>query len=133
MGAVVAGSREGGGGSLDFEHFLHFGGTGGPYIWVGYTGNVPTHWDGSGRLPPQGGPHVEGSESKEEGEWDVFLPPTVGGNVVGGSVGGGDLRCLLSEHSCTLYYNYAHYVPISSGGSMPEGDDVEAVVGKVVP
>ena len=29
-------------------------------VWVGDMGDDPTHWEGVGRIPPQGGPQADG-------------------------------------------------------------------------
>ena len=40
-------------------------------------GNFPVHWEESGRLQPQDGPHFYGEATKEEDVWDMGLPPLV--------------------------------------------------------
>ena len=62
----------------------------------------------------------------------------------GGIIGGGDLRLPPTEHSCTVHYNQAHYVPVFGGsaeagvkggqvvvgaGRLRLGDDVSGVSG----
>ena len=42
---------------------LRVGGTGVPDVWVGDVGDDTTHWEGSGRILPQGGPKANISKS----------------------------------------------------------------------
>ena len=45
--------------------------------------------------------------------------PTGGGDGVDGNKGGGDLCIPPPEHSSTIHFYQAHYVPVSVGGSTP--------------
>ena len=63
-----AGVGEGGGTCLDVGDVLRCSGTGRTSLWVGDLGYSPTHWDYTGRLPPQGGPQNDKSETENETE-----------------------------------------------------------------
>ena len=65
MGAVVKGDSEGGGGCSDVGTVIRCGDADGPYVCVGEMCYVPAHWEGVGRIPPQGGLKVDGSEDDE--------------------------------------------------------------------
>ena len=80
MGAYIAIYGEVGGGCSYVRTIICCCGAGGPSVWVGDMSYVPTHWEESGRLPPQGGPSVYGLASKEEEGWDLGLTPTGVGN-----------------------------------------------------
>ena len=34
-------------------------------VWFGYVGDYTTHWEVFGRIPPQGGPQADGTETAE--------------------------------------------------------------------
>ena len=59
----------------------------------------------------------------------VGIPPAgvLGGR--GGTSGGGELRLLPPEHSCTVYFSQAHYVPVSGGLEEARVKGFQAVVG----
>ena len=61
--------------------------------------------------------------------WDVGLTPTGRGYGRGGHTVGGDIRCPPPEHSFTIYFDKAHYGPVSGGGVYPGGKGVESMVG----
>ena len=103
MGAVVAGSGEGGGGISDVGVFIFCGGAGGSSVWVGDMGYVPAHWEDDGQIPPQGSPKVEGVGAEEQDKCGVGLPSTGRGNDRGGITGGGKLRRLTLENGCTIH------------------------------
>ena len=100
------------------------GGTGSFYVWFGDAGKDTTHWEEFGRIPPQGGPKADGMATTDEYCWEVGVSPAGKGDVGGGVTGGGDLRLLLPEHSCTVHCNHAHYVPMSSGREAPGVTDI---------
>ena len=64
LDAVVAGDGKGGVGCPGVGAVLCCGFTRGPYVWVGDVDHFPTHWEDSGRTPPQGGFQVDGLVSK---------------------------------------------------------------------
>ena len=66
MGADDAGVGEGGGGFLYVGDVLCCSGTGGFNIWVRDMGYVPTYWEDTGRLTPQGGLHNDMDSTNEK-------------------------------------------------------------------
>ena len=52
-----------------FRNVIRGSCTGSLIIWVVYVGDVPTHWEYFGQLPPQVGPHTNGSETAEGTIW----------------------------------------------------------------
>ena len=64
------------------------GGAIGPDIWVRDVGSDTAHEEGVGRIPPQGGPQADGTETAEGvGRRLVFSPSGIcdgGGGFVGG-------------------------------------------------
>ena len=58
-------------------------------IIFGYVDDDPTHWEGFGQIPPQGGPHSDKEETSAREGQRVDIPPTGGRDGVGG-----DLRIL---------------------------------------
>ena len=104
---------------MDVRTFLRYGGVGGIFVWVGDVGYVSTHWEGDGKIPPQGGTQFDRMASEEECGWDIGLTPTGGGDDGGRYTGGGYLCRLPPEHSHTIYCDHAHYEPVSGGGVMP--------------
>ena len=57
------------------------------------------------------------------------LSPAGGRGGGGGTAGGGDLRLPPPEHSRTVYYDQAHYGPVSGGGAEAGVKGGQAVVG----
>ena len=49
---------------------------------------------------------------------------------VGRTVGGGGLRLPTPEHGTTVYYDQAHYGPVSGGRAYTSSKSVQVVVGK---
>ena len=119
---VVVGER--GIGLLDAGDVLRCGGTGSSVPWVGDVGYVPAHWEDLGQLPPQGGPQIDKAENAEGSGWELGVHPTVGGYGVGGTVGGGYLRQLPPEHSCTVHCSQYQYIPMSSGRATPRNKGI---------
>ena len=103
VGASDAGVGEVGSVYLYVGDVLCCGGAGGSYICIGDVGYVPMYWEDTGWIPPQGGPHTDGSSTKEGEVWDVAVPSSSRVNGGGGTGGGGDLRRLSPEHSFTVY------------------------------
>ena len=78
-------------------------------------GDDTPHWEGLGRILPQGGPQADGEATSEREVWCMGLPPS-GGRDGGGGIVGGGYPCLPpSEKSCTIYYDQAYYGYVSSG------------------
>ena len=87
------------------------------YIWVVDVGHDPPHWENVGQIPPQDGLQADREETLASKGWCMVIPPNGVRNRRGGTAGGG-YRCLPpSEHSCTVYCDRAHYVPVSGGGA----------------
>ena len=61
----------------------------GNVVRVGDLGDNPLHWEGVGRIPPQGGPQADREESLESKGWCMDITPT--GGLDGGdrATGGG--------------------------------------------
>ena len=66
MGPPVESSGVGGCGSLDVGSLLQDSGTGGPTLWVGDMGDVPTHQEDAGRISPPGDTPNDGAADKTE-------------------------------------------------------------------
>ena len=86
-------------------YILHCGVKGGYFIWVGDVGYATAHREDLGRIPPQGGLHIDREATTEGFVWDMVVPPAGGGDVGVRPTRGGDLRRLMSEHSCTVHYD----------------------------
>ena len=115
------GDDQGGCGCPDLGPYIIGGGSVGHDLRVVDVGHDTTHWEGFGRIPPQVVPQADGEATLERTGWSIDLSPPRGGDVGGGTAGGGDLSLLPTEHSRTVYFNLAHHVPVS-------GDRVEARV-----
>ena len=73
--------------------------TGGANLRVRYVGDLPTHWEDSGRISSPGDPTTYGGAANTEGRWELDLP-TTGSRKDRSRLGGcGDLRCPPSYHS----------------------------------
>ena len=66
-------------------------------------GNANAHKEGSGRIPPQGGLQADGEITSKRMGMCMSVSPAVGRDGGGGLTGGGDLRLLPPEHSCTVH------------------------------
>ena len=75
------------------------------------------HWEGFGRIPPQGGPQADEESTLERTGRSKGLSHTVGRYGGGGIAGGGELRLPPPEHICTVYCDYDHYGTVSGGGA----------------
>ena len=103
MGAAVLGAEQGGRGCLDLGEDLRGGGSGGHALRVGDVGIDTVYQEGVGRIPSQGGPQADRETTSERtGQW-MDVSPTGGSDGGGGIIGGGDLRLLMTEHSCTVH------------------------------
>ena len=60
MGETVEGAGKRGCGCPDLGPDILGGGPVGNYLRVIDVGHDPTHWEGVGRIPPQGGPQADG-------------------------------------------------------------------------
>ena len=65
MGASVQGVNQGGCICPDLGENLHGGVSGGPNVWVRDVGDDTAHWEGLGRIPPQGGLQADGTTTLE--------------------------------------------------------------------
>ena len=75
MGAVFQGFEKGVCGCLDLGENLLGGGSGGSNVRVRDVGDDTTHWEGFGRIPPQGGPKDDGmTTSDQAGRWVGVFP-----------------------------------------------------------
>ena len=80
-------------------------------------GHDTEHWEGVGRVSPQGGQQAyRGATLAREGG-HVEIPPNVVRDDGSGTSGGGNLRLLLLERSRTVYCNQPHYEPVYGGGA----------------
>ena len=52
---------------------------------------IPVNWEDTGRLPQQGVPQTDGSETVEGTVWDVGVAPNGRGDGGGVPAGGGNL------------------------------------------
>ena len=67
------------------------------------VGHDTPHWEGFGRIPPQGGPQAHEEETSEKTGWSMSLTPAGVHDGVGDTTVGGDL-CLPSPgHTCKDY------------------------------
>ena len=68
-----------------------------------------------GQIPPQGGPHDEGTPTTEGSVQMLGLPTSGGCDGRSGVAGDVDLRLRRPEHSSTISCNYTYYGPVSGG------------------
>ena len=129
MGTTVQGVGKGGHGLPDTRNNLRGSGPGGPAVWVGDMGDENLHWDGVGRIPPQGGPQADGTETSEGEGCEVVVSSTDRSNVGGGVTGGGDPRLPPTEHSHTVHRDQTHYGNVSGGREASWVTGVQSVVG----
>ena len=115
MGAADSGVEQGGFGCPDLGPDLPGGGSVGNDLWVGDVGRDTLHWEGFGRIPPQGGPQSDREATSERMGRSMGIPPSGGRGGGGRTTGGGELRLLPPEHSCTVYCCQDHYGPVSGG------------------
>ena len=67
----------------------------GNVVRVGDLGDNPLHWEGVGRIPPQGGPQADRVETLAKEVSRMGIPPSEGCDGGGGTAEGGDLRIPL--------------------------------------
>ena len=91
-------------------------------------GHDPTHREGVGRIPPQGGPQADMEDTLDREGRRVDIPPAGRCDGGGGPAGGGDLCLLPPEHSRTVYCDQAYYVPVSGGGAETRAMGIQEVV-----
>ena len=75
------------------------------------------HWEGFGKIPPQGGPQADVKATPVSMERIMGISPSGGFDGGGGISGDGDLHLLPLEQISTVYCNQAHYVPMSNGAA----------------
>ena len=112
----------------DVGDVLCHGGSGGTSLQVVDVGYIPIHWEDAGHIPLSGGQQTDGSAYKEEAGWDVVLTPTSKGNGGGEHKGGEDIRLPTPEQCRTIYFNKAHYGPVSGSGMYPGCKGVKVVM-----
>ena len=78
VGAAVSGAEQGGSGCPDLGEDLRDGGSGGHALRVGDVGNDTTHWEGFGRITPQGVPQADGETTLDRMGWWMGVSPAVG-------------------------------------------------------
>ena len=61
-------------------------------VRVGDVGHYSLHWEGFGRIPPQGGPQADGEATSKRKVQRMDIPPSGGNNGGYRTEGGGDLR-----------------------------------------
>ena len=113
----------------DLGEDLPGSGSVGHNLLVRDVGHDTPHWEGLGRIPPQGGPQADGEETSERTGRSMGLPPAGGSDDRGGTTVGGDVRLLPLEHSHTVYCDQAHYGPVSVGGAGAGFKGDQVVVG----
>ena len=96
-------------------------------------GHDTTHWEGMGKIIPQGGPQDYGEATTERTVWSTGLSLSIrydGGDRI---AGGGNLSLILIENSRTVYCNQAHYGPVYGGGAEAgvKGGQVVVVAGRL--
>ena len=92
-------------------------------------GHDTTHWEGMGKIIPQGGPQDYGEANTERTVWSTGLSLSIrydGGDRI---AGGGKLSLILIENSRTVYCNQAHYGPVYGGRAEARYKGDQAVVG----
>ena len=103
MGTADSDIEQGGRGCPDIRKYLLGGSAIGPAVRVRDMGPDAANEEGVGRIPPQGGPQADETETAEGAGRRMVLPPAGGYNGGGGFAGGGDLHIPLSEHSIAIY------------------------------
>ena len=63
---------------------LRGSGSGGSVVWVEDVGAGTSHWEASGRTPPQVGPQADGATTLEREGWWVGVSPSCGSYGGGG-------------------------------------------------
>ena len=129
MGEADAGIEQGGGGCRDLGPDILGGGSVGPVVQVIHMDDDAAHWEGVGRIPPQGGPQADREATSEREGRSVDIPPSGGRDDGSGTSGGGDLRLPTPEHVRTVNCNQDHYGPVSGGGVETRAKDIQAMVG----
>ena len=90
------------------------------------------HWEGFGRITPQGGLQAHGEATPEMMGRSMGIYPAGRRDGRGRITGGGDLRLPPSEHSHIFYCKQDYYGPVSGGGSEAgvEGSQLVVVAGR---
>ena len=89
----------------------------------------PTHQEGVGRIPPQGGTQVDREATSESEGRRVEIPSTRRRYVGVRPAEDGDLCLLTPEHSRIFYCDHAHYGPVYGGGADTGSTGFQSVVG----
>ena len=100
----------------------------GPVVRVRDRGGKPPHWEGVGSIPPQGVPQADREETLAREGRRLGIPPARGNDGGGGTAGVGDLRLPPPKNGHTVYFDQAHYGPVSGGGAETGAKGVLAVV-----
>ena len=104
MGSTLESSGMGGQGHPNIRELLSVSGSGGVVIWIGYMGDVSTHWEYVGRIAPLNDtPTGQGSRQYIR-RTGFSLTPTVNGDEKGWLGGGRDIHCPLLEHRCAVHH-----------------------------
>ena len=131
VGAAVLNAEQGGSGFPNLRDDLCGSGSGNNALWAGDVGKDTAHWEGFGRITPQGGPQDDGEKtSDKKGRW-MGVSPSDGRNGRVGITGGGYLHLPIPEHSRTVHCNQEHYGPVSGGVAEAGVKFIHAVVGEV--
>ena len=94
-----------------------------------FQGSDTAHEEGVGRIPPQGGPQADGSETMEGTVQRLGLPPSGGCHGGDRFAGCGDLRLPPQEHFRAVYCDWAYYGPVSGGEAEARAKGGNAVLG----
>ena len=68
-------------------------------------GDDPTHWEGVGKIPPQGGSKPDGESNLSREGQRVDISPAGGRDGGSGTAVGGEILLPPPEHSHTVYCN----------------------------
>ena len=92
MGTTVHGVGKGGRRFPGLGKNICGGGPCGPAVWVGDVGYDTKRWEVVGKIPPQGGPQDEITETLEGEVREVDVSPAGGSDEGGRVTGGRELR-----------------------------------------
>ena len=117
-------------GRQDIGGILQGSGAGGPTLQALDMGDVPMHWENSGRISPPFDTLTDGVAADMEGGWYLGLPTSGGGNSRGGFGGGGYLCRPPPKHSCTVHNDHIYCGYLSGGRAVSGGMGDPEVVGE---
>ena len=89
VGVTDKGSGKKGDGCPDLGPYILGGGTVGIVVRLGDVVDDPTHWEGVGRIPTQGGPQADREVTSAREIWCVDISPAGVCDGGGGAAGGG--------------------------------------------